>query len=248
MSLHLGFISRTDVFELYLKNSHDQQFLNYKDEDNQKIAWTLAVVLRQALADILGVNADELGYAMKESRLPDCDYSVATIVLYDANSGGSGFASSAHRDFSTLFTKARGYLDCKYCDSVCQNCLLGFDTRFHIDYLDRHLALQFLNDSFINALSLPKELKLLGENSQYCIETFFTEIRLAAGKESAILHIFLQGQSTEWDIMSSLREHLYRWQLIYGDIVLLMDNSQIKTLSKEIKEDVIPFRYKNRYS
>jgi hypothetical protein len=236
-SLHLGFISRTDVFELYLKNGNEQQFLNYKDEDNQKIAWTLAVVLRQALADILGINADELGYAMKESRLPDCDYSVATIVLYDSNSGGSGFSSLAHRDFSMLFTKAREYLDCKYCDSVCQNCLLGFDTRFHIDYLDRQLAQAFLNATFINALSLPKELRLLGGDSQYCTETFFTEIRQAAGKESAILHIFLHGQSAEWDIMSSLRELLYRWQSIYSNIVLLMGNSQIKTLSNEIKEE-----------
>ncbi len=235
-SLHLGFIARTDVFELYLKNSNDQQFLNYKDEDNQKIAWTLAVVLRQALADSLGINADELGYAMKESRLPDCDYSVATIVLYDSNSGGSGFASSAHRDFPELFKKARGYLNCT-CQTVCQNCLLGFDTRFHIDYLDRQLAQAFLNDSFMQSLSLSKELKLLGENSQYCTETFFTEIRLAAGKENAILHIFLQGQSAEWDIMSSLREHLYRWQSIYSDIVLIMDDKQIKTLSNEIKEE-----------
>lgn len=234
-NLHLGFIARTDVFELYLKNSNDQQFLNHNNEENQKIAWTLAVVLRQGLADLLGINADELGYAVKETRLPDCDYSVATIVLYDSNSGGSGFASSAHRDFPELFKKAQGYLKCS-CKTVCQNCLLGFDTRFHIDYLDRNLALEFLNDSFMQSLSLSDELKFLGSNSKYCTESFFTEIRLAANKDAKELFIFLQGESTEWDLVGGLRGYLEHWKNLYENIVLVIKSDN--TLSEEIKEDL----------
>lgn len=234
-NLHLGFIDKTDVFELYLKNVNNQQFLNHGNEDNQKIAWTLAVVLRQALADSLGINAEELGYGIKPTTLSDYNYSVATIVLYDVNSGGAGFASSAHRNFSLLFTKAHEYLNCT-CQSVCQNCLLGFDTRFHIDYLDRKLALDFLSNQFMNLLELSNEQKLLGDGSEYCVETFFTEIRLAASKGATTLYIFLHGESSIWDLMSILREQLFHWKQLYNEVVLVINS--IYKLSDEIKEQL----------
>ncbi|TAL43124.1 MAG: DUF1998 domain-containing protein, partial [Methylovulum sp.] len=125
-NLYLGYVYHTDVLELYLKYHHEQVFLNHNDDNNKKIAWTLSVALRQALADTLGINADELGYTVKPTKLAECSYPVATIVLYDNCSGGAGFASSAYRDFAGLFNKAKRYLDCT-CQSVCQNCLLGFD-------------------------------------------------------------------------------------------------------------------------
>ncbi len=144
-NLHLGFVDHTDVLELYLKSATEGLFLNHELKDSKKIAWTLAVVLRQSLADILGINADELGYTVKPTVLAECDYPIATIVIYDDCSGGAGFSSTADRYFDEIFKKVKTeYLQCS-CKKVCQNCLLGFDTRFHVDYLDRQLALDFLN-------------------------------------------------------------------------------------------------------
>ena len=236
-NLYLGYVHHTDVLELYLKRLNEQEFLNYTDDDSQKIAWTLSVALRQALADTLGINADELGYTVKPTKLPGCHYPVATIVLYDTASGGAGFASSAHRDFAGLFNKAKHYLECT-CQSVCQNCLLGFDTRFHIDQLDRHLALAFLTDDFIYALALPDELKLLGENSRYTSEILFTEIHQAAGKGATDLHLVLHGNPAAWEILGALREHLTRWQSLYTAIVLLINEAQEQQLTNDVKEDL----------
>ncbi|MCX7092700.1 MAG: DEAD/DEAH box helicase [Methylobacter sp.] len=236
-NLHLGYVDHTDVFELYLKNSNEQVFLDYRNEDSKKIAWTLSVVLRQALADILGINVDEMGYTVKPTKLTDCSHPVAAIVLYDKSSGGSGFASSAYRYFDKLFDKAREYLKCN-CQGVCQNCLLGFDTRFHIDYLDRLLAASYLNEEFIRLLALPEELKLLGQSSRYCPETLFTEIRDAASHGATELHVFLQGQQSDWEINESqLLERCYRWKQLYAKVVLFV-NASSQPLSEATKEEL----------
>jgi len=235
--LYLGYVYHTDVFELYLKHPQEQAFLNYANDDSKKIAWTLAVVLRQALADSLGINADELGYTVKPTKLPLCSYPVATIALYDTASGGAGFASSAHRDFAGLSQAAKKYLDCT-CQSVCQNCLLGFDTRFHIDQLDRHLALGFLTDDFIRALALPDELKLLGANSRWTPESLFTEIRQAADQGASELRLLLHGDAAAWEILGSLGDGLYRWKSLYAVVTLLINTVQERQLADIAKEDL----------
>lgn len=141
-NLHLGYVDNTDVLELYLKHP-DDEYLNHNNETDKQIAWTLAVVLRQALADSLGIACDELGFTVKPTTLPDCSQAVAAIVIYDVCSGGGGFSCSAPNYFTGMFSKARGYLHCN-CEGVCQNCLLGFDTRFCLAYLNRKAASQFL--------------------------------------------------------------------------------------------------------
>ncbi len=235
--LYLGYVYHTDVFELYLKHPQEQAYLNLGDDNSKKIAWTLAVVLRQALADSLGINADELGYTVKPSKLPNCTYPVATIALYDTASGGAGFASSAHRNFPSLFQAAKKYLDCT-CQSVCQNCLLGFDSRFHIDQLDRHLALAFLNDDFIRALALPDDLKLLGANSRWTPENLFTEIRQAADQGASELRLMLHGDAAAWEILAGLGEQLYCWKNLYKDMTLLINTAQEQQLTDIAKEDL----------
>ncbi|WP_432745275.1 helicase-related protein [Methylobacter sp. G7] len=236
-NLHLGYVDHTDVFELYLKHYNEQTFLDYRNEDSKKIAWTLSVVLRQALADTLGINVDELGYTVKPTKLTGCSYPVAAIVLYDKCSGGAGFASSAYRYFDELFVKSKQYLQCN-CQGVCQNCLLGYDTRFHIEYLDRQLAARYLNEEFIKLLALPDELKLFGDSSRYCPETLFTEIHDAASQGATELHVFLQGQFSDWEISESqLLERCYRWMQLYTKLVLFI-NSSIQPLSEAIKEEL----------
>jgi len=236
-NLHLGYVDHTDVFELYLKHYNEQLFLNHGIEDNKKIAWTLAVALRQALADILGINADELGYTVKPTKVMGCDYSVAAIVLYDKSSGGSGFASSAYRYFDQLFDKAKENLQCD-CLSVCQNCLLGYDTRYHIAYLDRQLAADYLDEKFISLIALPKDLKILGSGSKYSPESLFTEISVSARQGATDLYVYLQGVPSEWEFNESqLIERCHRWKQLYSNVTLVI-NSSILPLTEDTKSDL----------
>lgn len=238
--LHLGYVDRTDVFELYLRWPGNNTYLNHADTNDKKIAWTLAVVLRQALADILGINSDELGFTVKPAALSESSYPVAAIVLFDKNSGGAGFASSAPKYLTELFEQAQGYLNCSAnCEGVCQSCLMGYDTRFHLDYLDRHLALSFLTSDFIRRISLPEELKILGRGSHYSSDTLLTQIRDAAHSGANELHIFLQGQPDQWEIAeTSLLENLYQWKQLYSSIALLISSRSRQHLPDSVKEDL----------
>lgn len=150
-NLYLGCEDRTDMFELYLKDSAHAYILD--TEENRVLAWTLGFALREALASaaFLGINADELGVLVKPMQIPmvkGCE--ILAICLYDTCCGGGGFASCAPRFLDRLLHAAHAHLDCKAdCQSACQHCLLGYDTRDKIDRLDRHKALAFLSDDFL---------------------------------------------------------------------------------------------------
>lgn len=150
--VHLGATSQTDIVQFFLRNPHDGAYLDSRNEEHMKAAFSIAIAMRQALARILGINAEEMGFAVSPERKGDA--SVASIVLYDRNSGGAGFASSAPNHLSRLFKETKGFLQCaSQCSKACQDCLLTRDTRFKWEYLDRHAALAFITDDFIDRMS-----------------------------------------------------------------------------------------------
>ncbi len=147
--IHLGCEDRTDMFELYLKDPRTGLYI--KDtKDNVSMCLTLAVALREVLASpgFLGITSDELGFLVKPVEI---EKQVALgICLYDTSGGGAGFSSSAPRFLDRLLHQARTHLLCPVsCETACQHCLLGYDTRDKIDMLDRHKALEFLSDDFL---------------------------------------------------------------------------------------------------
>lgn len=236
--VHLGAIDQTDVFELYLKNPNENLYLKHHKSD--PLAWTLAVVLRQALADIHGINADEMGYTVKPSTLSDCNYPVASIVLYDKNGGGAGFSSAAPRYLRKMFLKALEHLDCSdNCDSACQSCLMGYDTRFHIDMLNRHVAIEYIN-KILPYLDMPSEAKLFGDNTQYCLESLSSEILVGAAQTADNLRIFSNGSYSDWDInSSSLKDACLSWRNTFDTVELVLPYLDVSLLSDIHKEDLL---------
>ena len=194
----LGCTSQTDVYELNLKHPSDGSYLEHDVKD--PLAWTLAVVLRQALADIHGISADELGYMVKPTAIDASPYPIATIVLYDKHAGGAGFASSAPRFLQDMLKKARHYLDCPDgCESACQACLLGFDTRFHSELMHRGRAAEYL-DCVLPHVSLPEESLVFGASTRPAFNPSALSLfeRLSHGATS--IKIFTTGRYGDWQI------------------------------------------------
>lgn len=151
----LGHETWTDVVELQLKTA-DGFWLN----DATK-ALTLAVALRDALAELIGVQAIELGCDTKEAR-PEPGAICRSILIFDRHA--AGYASSIERHLGTLFHQARSRLRCPAaCDSACPRCILDFDQRFAADSLDRHAALQVLTEDWLHSLRLPDECRYFGD-------------------------------------------------------------------------------------
>lgn len=241
-SLHLGAVDRTDVFELYLKRPAENQYLRHSEgvDDTRRLTWTLAVVLRQALADILGINANEMGYAVKPSALTDCEYPAAGIVLFDECGGGAGFASSAPQHIPSMFHRARQYLECPAnCSSACQSCLMGHDTRFHLDLLDRHLALDYLDNDFFNRLSLTEELRLFGSDTEYMYDSISTAISQASQSGATSLLAILSGDPAEWDLgASGLKRLIVRWTEQFQEVRIGLGVDDPSSLDSLIREDL----------
>ncbi|MDF1690366.1 MAG: DEAD/DEAH box helicase [Cycloclasticus sp.] len=236
-NVHLGATDQTDIFELYLKNPQDNSYLRH--QVNDALPWTLAITLRQALADIHGINADEIGYTIKPSTLPTCAYPVAGIVLFDRSGGGAGFSSVAPRFIHEMLLKILKQLDCSdNCDSACQACLLGFDTRFHIDLLNRHVAIEYV-ESILSYLEIPPEAKVFGDDSQYCLESLSAEVLLDVSKGASRLCIYSEGSYDGWDMsISNIKRSCLTWLKSFELIELVLPSADVQLMSDIHKEDL----------
>lgn len=243
--ISLGFTDKTDVFELYLKHRDTGQYFLVSNQDNKKLAWTLGVTFRHGLAKTLGINAEELGVTVKQVVNQNlCDQPIYAICLYDTNSGGSGFASLAGQPeiFISMLVSGKELLGCPNCQNACQNCLLQFDTKQYVEFLDRHIGLSYLTDGLINSLGLPEAEKILGQNSQLCQFDFFKELKLNFHGKGDKIQLFVKGDLQDWEIAeSSIRKHLNELVGQFGKferLELWMETTAFNALGSDKKMDL----------
>jgi hypothetical protein len=157
-SIHLGAEALTDVFELTLRHPERGEYLA-DDAHHSKIALTISLALRLALAETLGISASELGYATRPGKLPN-GLPVRIIQLYDVISGGAGFASSASLHIEQILRLVIKKLTCSHCESGCSECLIDSQTRHDYDKIDRKTAFDWLGANFANYVGLTEQDKL----------------------------------------------------------------------------------------
>lgn len=111
-------------------------------------AQALAIALREGLAQELGVDADEMGFAVARRR-NDLGQWSASLFLFDRASGGAGFATSLEHRLKPALRRAERILDCRTpgCEKACAACVLTPDAPDGEDQLDRTAALAFLRDN-----------------------------------------------------------------------------------------------------
>jgi DEAD/DEAH box helicase domain-containing protein len=170
-------------------------------------AYTLAVALRSAIADRLGIDESELGCDTKPVRDAN-GRQTRVIQIFDVRSGG--YSSLVAADLPSLLSAARDALVCEnHCESACQSCLLTFDTRFRLDNLDRHAALRFLTTEWVIALQLPSELQLFGDSSRAEYQPIGEAIARELNRTTATrLLVYLAGDPSDWDLAASPLRHL----------------------------------------
>jgi len=194
----------TDVLELVLHDGEGQPLLD------AIVAFTLAVALRRAMAESLGVEETELGCDTKMVR-DDLDRKARAIQVFDVRS--AGYSSLVASGLPALLRAARSTLECEAdCECACQMCLLTFDTRYRADELDRQRALGFLTPGWLDSLALDARDQLLGRATraefQPVDEAISRELNRGDAKR---LYVYLNGDPREWDLPASpLRRFLHR--------------------------------------
>ncbi len=195
--LALGTRLITDVLELRFIDPQDGQPLR-----DRKVATSLAVALRIALAERLGIEEEELGFHVAARE--EGGHTWAAVFLYDTADGGAGFCAQAPGLLPELLRLARRRLECpNHCDSACHACLLGHDTQFSRTDLDRHSALRFLSDKFINALKLPDDARCFGEATTLEWQPLLDAMaRLSRRYPIERARVVLHGTPEAWDLPS----------------------------------------------
>ena len=206
-NLWLGVSKETDVFELQLSSADAGQPLDVVASSS------IAVALRQGLAQRIGVEDREIGWAIKSSRMEETGESNVSILLYDQATGGAGFVAQAGADLPHLLRRARGTLDCpRGCDKACHACLLSYDTHHHAMDLDRHQALKILTDTFLGALDLPVEDQLFGPETQLEYEPLAVALERQLGATD-VIRLYVGGDFDAWSLTDwPLGRDIVRWR------------------------------------
>ena len=219
-NLYLGFHTHTDVLELALKNPVSGEWLTDKPED-QVVARTLAVALRDTIAEHIGIASAEMGFAIRLDKDLVTKSNRSIVQVFDNVSGGAGFVLSGLNNIQQLMLKSFQLLRCPAnCASVCSKCLASADSRVELQQLDRKLALSWLDKNKIEEyLHLPEQFQsILG--AELCavgparfIQT--CQNMRSSHQELFTLRCFLQGSPEQWDLgLPSFKDKLLTWKLI----------------------------------
>ena len=216
-NVHLGYQVHTDVLEVFLRNPITGEWLS-NEQDGQVIAMTLAVAMRDVIADCLGISSTEMGFACRLDRDLESNQGRSVIQLYDEVSGGAGFVLSGLDDVAGLLRQARERLVCPAdCENVCSHCLASQDSKVEREHLDRHLAIKWLSGSgLIDYLSLPADMAGI-QGAAYCAIGPMAFLSSAMNSSHAIdstvsLLLALQGEADEWELdHPGFREKIITW-------------------------------------
>ncbi|WP_176493994.1 DEAD/DEAH box helicase [Cobetia sp. 5-25-4-2] len=237
-NISLGARSSTDVFELMLRNPVSGEYLADTPE-GRNTALTLAVALRSALAETLGVSASELGYATRPSKLDD-GQAVSIIQLYDVISGGAGFATTSPLYIEGVLRAMVDQLHCAHCITGCSECLIDSQTRHDYNSLNRQSALDWLGSDFSQYICLPEEDKLSLSDGQYEPGSIETALRRLINSGASRLTLFAKDEVADWDIQApQFKRALQNYVLTDGVVVDLIIPADIT--DTEILQDLSNF-------
>ncbi len=203
-NITLGHEAWTDICEFQLKTT-EGLWLN-----DEVAATTLAVALRDALAELIGVQGSELACAVKPVKTEEGAH-CQSILIFDRNA--AGYASSVSRYLDQLFRRARAHLLCPAnCDSVCPHCVLDFDQRFAAENMDRHRALGVLTQQWVDGFRLPEHYAFFGDCSQPVFMPLLESIWQSVSSNAVSqLRLYAGGDPAQWDIgISPLRKLAYQ--------------------------------------
>ncbi|MGF1760083.1 DEAD/DEAH box helicase [Photobacterium sagamiensis] len=202
--IKLGHSTRTDVFELLLFHG-DGSVLN-----DRTIARSVSVLLRNELAEKLGINNEEIGCTTKPVNYNGKE--AQAIVLYDSSAGGAGFAIQASEHLIELLQRAKRKAKQCSCDKACHRCLVDYSTQHALDLLDRRQVAVFLDNDFFERLALPDSHCIFEQANRRELRPLLSAIEQSLShSESPELYLYLTRSDlndlSEWPLIDAL----YAW-------------------------------------
>lgn len=234
--IHLGHDSLTDALEIVLRDPQNHEWLN-----ERAASYSIAVALREAIAEELGIQSEELGcdsQPIKVSQKP-----AYAIRVFDLRSGGYTTQASTLINERSLWRKVVERLSNCECSRACQRCLMSFDTRFEVDNLDRHAALEWINKEWLDLLALPKEMAIFGPETKAEITTLQEAIEreITRDNDPKNIGLYFAGSDEEWDIAAArkLRSNILTWENSGHNVQLHLPDYVLARLSDDQKAGLL---------
>lgn len=221
-NIYFGYQTKTDVLELLLRNPKTGEWLSDFPE-SQIIAMTVAVALRDVIAERLGVASAEMGFGVRLDKDLISGANRSVVQLFDQVSGGAGFVLAGLTDIVDLLGKAAERLNCPaHCDNICSCCLASQDSRVELEELDRKAARKWLTESeFLTHMVLPKAFSQV-PGATYCSFDPNRFIRSAINHGATRIRILFGGDPQDWDLdLPTFRDKVLTWRVVDGIEVAL---------------------------
>ena len=244
---YLGATVKTDFVEIRLLNN-DSSY-----STSLELARSLGVILTRALTQYLGIEESEVSYGVKRYN------TFTTLFLYDTARGGAGY-SSQFVDYHELILKSalKELTSCK-CQKACTKCLIDRNSQWHMNQLDRNIALEWIQNAIANQID-PKKYGLDSQAKLSTLQTdFSTEIR-RIGFYPGIkqLNIYLNNQICNWhgsihqllnaldisdDKINFIINGTPQFESYHDKVTLLNIQRRCRVVSKEKDEEVAPIHF-----
>lgn len=213
--VHLGFQTRTDVLELFLRSPTTHLWLSDSAE-HQVIARTMALAMRDTITSSLGIASSEIGYGIRLDKDLVSKSGRSVIQLFDQVSGGAGFVLAALDDIVKFLQALADKLTCPVnCDNVCSSCLASQDSRAESEELDRPGAKKWLDENaYLIHLALPPGIAAIA-GTRYCSFEPQRFIRQAINQGATGITVALRGASEDWDLnYPEFRNRILTWSAV----------------------------------
>lgn len=236
-NIHLGYQARTHVVEWTFRNPLTGAWIP-ESETGRVIATTLAVALRDAVSDHLGIASSEMGFGVRPDRDLETGEKRYIVQVYDNVAGGAGFVLTALQEMTELLSAALKKLECSAnCETACSSCLASKDSRVEFEQLNRRQALEWLQESrFAEHLQLPEPFNTVSGATYWPYEPS-RFVRHCINKSAKEIRVRLRGDSNLWDLGApEFRKQLIAWKIIDGrDVSVVLETQNLPT---DIKEEL----------
>lgn len=208
----LGAVINTDFVEIRLLNK------NSSYSKSLELARTLGVVFSRTLTQHLAIEESEVSYGVKRYK------NFTTIFLYDTARGGAGYSNQFVDHHESILKLSLKDLSSCHCKKACIKCLLDRNSQWHINKLDRLLAIDWLKNALSQKVE-PKNYGLPAATELSTLQTdFTTELkRLTFYPGIKNIEIFLDSDIKDWD--NSFHEIIEALDVSDDQITLILNGN-----------------------
>jgi len=184
----LGSRFRTNFTEIRIK-SNDSNFATGKE-----LLFSLGVIFTKVLASHLAIEESELGFGIKNYK-----NKYRTIFIYDTAKGGAGYASQFRLYVKEILEESLKALKNCTCKTACTRCLIDRFSQWHIQNLDRDIAIEWLELAL--TIDLPSDLSSEESLISPIFGSLADEIRRNHFHYGIkVVDVHVSNQIQEWDV------------------------------------------------